>query len=61
MTLFAGGLGGIESEERLPRKMSWEATRPRQLWGRQSNPHTGSPTGVWGQTLHTQFFLRQAL
>ncbi len=27
MTLFAGGLGGIESEEGLPRKMPWEATR----------------------------------
>ncbi len=28
MTLLAGGLGGIESEESFPRKMPWEATRP---------------------------------
>jgi hypothetical protein len=61
MTLFAGGLGGIESEEGLPRKMPWEATRPRQLRGRQSNPHTGSPMGVCPQTPNIWFFLRQAL
>ncbi len=62
MTLFAGGLGGIFSEESFPRKIPWEATRP--LMGRQQSGVALLPALlplVWGQTPNIWFFLRQAL